>query len=56
MISLNEFDLPDDESLSEEKRVVLEKLRACDDIVHGWDDPGDFSIGRRLSPRPLRLD
>jgi hypothetical protein len=42
-LSLHEFGLPDGEALSPEERALLERLRACDDIVHGWDDPADFS-------------
>ena len=50
MISLLDFDFPEDESesLSEEQRALLEKFRACDDIVHGWDDPADFSMWRKV--------
>ena len=47
MISLRDFDFPEDESesSSEEGRALVEKGCACDDIVHGWDDrgPGGFA-------------
>lgn len=43
MISIRDFDFPEDESTGPEERTLLEKLRACDDIVRGWDDPADFS-------------
>jgi hypothetical protein len=38
MISLRDFDFPDDESLSAEDRHFLEKLYATEHIVHDWDD------------------
>ena len=27
----------------EEKREAIKRVRDCKDIVHGWDDPNDFS-------------
>jgi hypothetical protein len=59
VISLNNFGRDDDGPLSEEERKVLEKLRDCEDIVHGWDDPADFSwwkpiFAKAFAPPPPR--
>jgi len=47
MISLRDFDFPDEESLSQKERELLARIRVCDDIVHDWDDPNDFSLWQR---------
>ena len=46
MISLRDFDFPEGESLSEEERALLEKLRTCEDIVRELGQ-----LGARRFPR-----
>jgi hypothetical protein len=53
MISLHEFGPSGNGSLSEEEHALLEKFRACEDIVHGWDDPADFSMWKKVFAEAL---